>query len=325
MTMRHGGYMLVDKRGDMSSHTAVQIVRRTLGIGGRRGVKAGHAGTLDPFASGLLVVLIGRATRLMPYVVGHDKRYLLQIALGSRTDSDDRTGVVISDPADTTSPDDITNEQITVALREIAARTTQIPPNVSAIHIDGERAYRRVRAGETIEIPERPVRIDAIDVVGIDRSAAVPIVTVDVRCASGTYMRSIARDLGDLLECGAHAHELRRTEVGEWALDAPDEGGACTPAPAPDRVTGSDLRPALELIPTFTRVELTADQVEKISHGRAAHVDADPTHTDVAGIAPDGSLACIGTIHANGMLAPDSVFIDPPAETPSQSDAEAPS
>lgn len=298
------GYLLVDKPAGPSSHTAVQQVRRTLGIGGRRGTKAGHAGTLDPFASGLLLVLVGRATRLMPYVVGHDKRYEVHVRFGAASDTDDREGTL--DRSEAPRPDE---HAVRAAVPSLAAATEQLPPAVSALHVDGERAYRRVRRGETVEVPPRPVRFDAIELVGWHQPSSDedpgPLAVLDVRCATGTYMRALARDLGEAVGCPAYCEQLRRLEVGSWHVDG---------APAPDAVAPGDMRDALELLAKLQRIQLDDRQLATVAAGGRLSMPLEPLAGPVALVAPDGTLAAIAEPTSDGtLLQPRTVLVDPPA------------
>lgn len=297
------GYVLVDKPDGPSSHLAVQHVRRALGFGGRRGAKAGHAGTLDPFASGLLVVLLGRATRLMPYVVGHDKRYLVHVRFGAASSTDDREGELAT--SDEPRP---TRSAVADELPRLAAQVEQVPPAVSAIHVDGVRAYRRVRRGETVEIPARPVRFDAVELVEWREAGpddVGPCAVLDVRCATGTYMRALARDLGHAVGCDAHCEQLRRIEVGYW-----DVAGAS----APQEVTQHDVRDALELVPDLPRVLLDTGQLADVAAGRRLPVSLLEAGVQRAALlAPDGTLAAIGERTSDGTLVqPRTVLVDPP-------------
>jgi len=300
------GYLLVDKPVGPSSHAAVQQVKRALGLGGRRGTKAGHAGTLDPFASGLLVVLLGRATRLMPFVVGHDKRYLVGVRFGASSSTDDCEGELVVSTA--TPP---TEQAVRDAVEQLAASREQVPPAVSALHVDGERAYRRVRRGELVVVPPRPVRFDSIDLVGWRDAApgeAGPLVDLDVRCATGTYMRALARDLGELVGCPAYCEQLRRAEVGEWQVDG---------APAPADVTRACVRDARELIPDLPVLELDEVQLADVAAGRRLPMPSDLAGaTDVALVAPDGSLAALAVPTGDGtLLQPRTVLVDPAPAT----------
>jgi tRNA pseudouridine55 synthase len=290
------GFLLVDKPSGPSSHSAVQRVRRTLGLGGRRGTKAGHAGTLDPFASGLLVVLLGAATRLMPFVVGHDKRYLVDVRFGASSTTDDREGELTPTGAPLPS-----RAAVEAALPALAAATTQAPPAVSAIHVDGVRAYQRVRRGEVVDVPERTVRFDAIELVGFDGEVA----TLDVRCGTGTYIRALARDLGEAVGCPAHCSELRRLQVGEWSVDG---------AVPPGDVSRARVRDARELLHGMPELVLGDEaQLADVAAGR--RLSCPPALRDsstVALVAPDGSLAAIAVPTSDGtLLQPRTVLVHP--------------
>lgn len=300
------GYLLVDKPVGPSSHGAVQRVKRELGLGGRRGTKAGHAGTLDPFASGLLVVLLGRATRLMPFVVGHDKRYLVDVRFGASSDTDDATGTV--EPSDAPAPSEAF---VRDALGELATATEQVPPAVSALHIDGERAYRRVRRGELVEVPARPVRIDSIDVVEWEPpapGAAGPRVRLDVRCATGTYMRALARDLGVAVGCPAHCEALRRTEVGDWHV---------ADALSLDELAREHVRDSLDLVSGVPVLRLDDAQLATVAHGGRLDVpDAGSIGPHVALVGPDGTLAAIARPTSDGALLQPQTVLASPVDAP---------
>jgi tRNA pseudouridine55 synthase len=295
------GFVLIDKPVGPSSNMAVQLVRAALGVGGRRGTKGGHAGTLDPFADGLLVVLLGHATKLMPHIVGHDKRYLVGVTFGASSDTDDATGTLT--PSDAPLPN---IADVEAACARLAASTTQVPPAVSALHIDGKRAYARVRAGETVVVPARAVRIDAIEVLtmGDGPGDLVGTITLDVRCGTGTYMRALARDLGELVGCPAHCSTLRRTAVGEWSVDD---------AIAPDAVTADDVRPVdeLELMPT---VRIPEERLDDILQGRAFVHDGVIPADHVLGIGAAGPLAVL-TRDGETQLRTSSLLVDSPSVT----------
>lgn len=292
------GFVLVDKSVGPSSFAAVQQVRRTLGIGGRRGTKGGHAGTLDPFADGLLVVLLGRATRLMPLIVGHDKRYLVGVRFGASSDTDDLTGELV--PSAAPMPDEAAIE---AALATLRASTQQLPPAVSAIHIDGERAYERARRGESFDVPTRTVRFDAIDIVERRHAAdGATELVLDVRCGSGTYMRALARDLGALVGCPAHCSSLRRLEVGDWSVED------AVPA---EHVTLDDIRDPSDLVPQLPRVELDATQVRDAFHGRRVHPDHElATGTTAAALDDAGRLVAICEVLPGGQVQPRTMLVD---------------
>lgn len=208
--MTDSGLVIVDKDPGMTSHDVVARVRR---LAGTR--KVGHAGTLDPMATGVLVVGIERATRLLGHLMLTEKRYDATVRLGVSTTTDDAEGEVVS-TAEVTAGD----EEIRAAFATQVGDILQVPTAVSAIKIDGKRAYQRVRDGEEVELQARPVTVHALDVHDI-RRAGMDVVDVDisVRCSSGTYIRAIARDVGSALGVGGHLTALRRTAVGPYGLD----------------------------------------------------------------------------------------------------------
>lgn len=203
------GLLLVDKPSGLTSHDVVARTRRAAGT--RR---VGHAGTLDPMATGLLVLGIDRATRLLTYVVGVDKTYTATIRLGQSTVTDDAEGDVTQIHDAST----VGREQIESALRGLRGEIQQVPSAVSAIKIDGQRSYARVRAGEDVALPARPVSIRRFDVNGERREGSSIDLDVTVECSSGTYIRALARDLGTALGVGGHLTALRRTRVGPFEV-----------------------------------------------------------------------------------------------------------
>ena len=206
------GFLLVDKAGAMTSHDVVAMARKKLDT-----KKVGHAGTLDPMATGVLVLGVGIATRLLTYITDGKKAYEACISLGSATHTDDKDGDVIS----TATADQIGNiddQLITNELAKFVGTNKQRPSSVSAIKIDGKSAHARVRAGESVIIPERDVIIDEIVVKEIRHTAKEIEVDVSVTCSAGTYIRAIARDLGERLGIGGHLTSLRRTLVSPFTL-----------------------------------------------------------------------------------------------------------
>ena len=207
------GFLLVDKAGGMTSHDVVAMARKKLDT-----KKVGHAGTLDPMATGVLVLGVGIATRLLTYITDGKKAYQGKISLGSATHTDDKEGEVIF----TASEDklqSITDSQIKEQLASFVGNIKQRPSSVSAIKIDGKSAHARVRAGEDVDIPERDITIDEIDVKQITHLASSIEIDISVTCSAGTYIRAIARDLGEKLEVGGHLTELRRTLVSPFTLE----------------------------------------------------------------------------------------------------------
>ena len=207
------GFLLVDKAGGMTSHDVVAMARKRLDT-----KKVGHAGTLDPMATGVLVLGVGIATRLLTYITDGKKAYQGKISLGSATHTDDKEGEVIF-----TAPEDklqsITDSQIKEQLAGFVGNIKQRPSSVSAIKIDGKSAHARVRAGEDVDIPERDITIDEIEVKQISHLASSIEIDLSVTCSAGTYIRAIARDLGEKLEVGGHLTQLRRTLVSPFTLE----------------------------------------------------------------------------------------------------------
>lgn len=207
------GLIVVDKPGGMTSHDVVARIRRLA-----RTRRVGHGGTLDPMATGVLIIGVNRATRLLTYVIGSEKSYTGTIRLGESTVTDDAEGDVTA----TVSARGVTDEAIRAGLAVQTGEIDQVPSAVSAIKIKGERAYKRVREGETVDIPARRITVHRLEVLGIRRpeGGAVVDVDIDVTCSSGTYIRAIARDLGTALGVGGHLTALRRTAVGSMTLDS---------------------------------------------------------------------------------------------------------
>ena len=199
------GLVVVDKPGGMTSHDVVSRVRRLA-----RTRRVGHGGTLDPMATGVLVIGVNRATRLLTYVIGTRKRYLGTIRLGVSTVTDDAEGdVVASVPAS-----GVTDAALADGLAALRGDILQAPSAVSAIKVDGQRAYKRVRAGEEVALAARPVTVSRLDLLAVRRDGDVVDLDVDVECTAGTYIRALARDLGAGLGVGGHLTALRRTAVG---------------------------------------------------------------------------------------------------------------
>src|SRR5689334_14706836 len=202
------GLLLVDKAGGMTSHDVVARARRALSVR-----KVGHAGTLDPMATGLLLLGVGAASRLLGYVGGSDKTYEATIRLGQATVTDDREGEVLT----TTSTAGVSDDDVRAALAAQTGPLQQVPSSVSAVKVAGRRSYDRVRAGEAVELAPRSVTVHALDVHRIDRPTPDLIdVDVTVRCTAGTYIRAIARDAGAALGVGGHLTALRRTASGPF-------------------------------------------------------------------------------------------------------------
>jgi tRNA pseudouridine55 synthase len=246
------GVLVVDKPIGLTSHDVVQIIRKGTNI--RR---AGHTGTLDPRASGVLVILIGPAVRLSEYVSASDKRYQAVVRLGQSTDTYDADGRVVS-----TSPVNITEEEFENALKQFIGEIEQVPPPYSAVKVKGKKAYEMAREGEEVELLPRKIQVYNLDLL----EWAPPDAVIDVYCSSGTYVRSLAHDLGEALGCGAHLVGLRRTKSGRFTLrDAVPlrklresfENGTWY----------QHLIPAAEALSDWPAIELTQTQVDDVRHG----------------------------------------------------------
>ncbi|WP_431934814.1 tRNA pseudouridine(55) synthase TruB [Micromonospora sp. RP3T] len=253
--MSTDGLIVVDKPGGMTSHDVVARIRRLA-----RTRRVGHGGTLDPMATGVLVIGVGRATRLLTYVIGAGKSYAATIRLGQATVTDDAEGDVIA-TADTAG---VTDDAVRAALAALTGEIDQVPSAVSAIKINGERAYKRVRDGESVDLPARRVTVSRLDVLAIRRDTPdVVDVDVDVTCSSGTYIRAVARDAGLALGVGGHLTALRRTAVGGFAL-----AEAATLAQLEQRapeVVNLPLDAAAARF--FPRRDATAEEARTLSHG----------------------------------------------------------
>jgi tRNA pseudouridine55 synthase len=245
--------VVVDKPGGMTSHDVVARIRRLAHT--RR---VGHGGTLDPMATGVLVIGVERATRLLTYVIGREKSYLATIRLGEATVTDDAEGDVVAQA----SAAGVTEAAVRAALLDFVGDVDQVPSAVSAIKVNGVRSYKRVRIGEEVELPPRRIRIDRLDVTAVTRHDDLLDVEVEVECSSGTYIRAIARDLGATLGVGGHLTALRRTAVGGFTLaeaatlDELAERDDPVTLPLPEAVRR-----------TFARRDVDADEARVLSHG----------------------------------------------------------
>lgn len=274
------GILLVDKPAGLSSHAVVARVRHSLN---RK--RVGHAGTLDPMATGLLVVGVDAGTRMLTFLVGADKSYAATIRLGIGTDTDDATGTIL------TTPGYERVDSIEPALAQFRGAINQRPSAVSAIKVAGRRSYQRVRAGEAVELAERPVTVHSLDLVDVrrttDQHTGLSVVDVDVvmTVSSGTYVRAIARDLGAGLHSAGHLTALRRTSVGPFdvrdavALDDVDQD-------SPVHALGDVAR---RVLPALT---VSPDHVDAVSHGVRLPCDT-AAEGPVALLSPAGDLLAV--------------------------------
>jgi tRNA pseudouridine55 synthase len=264
------GLVVVDKPGGMTSHDVVARVRR---LAGTR--KVGHAGTLDPMATGVLVLGVNRATRLLGHLALADKRYDATVRLGVTTTTDDADGEVV----ETRPTDGVTEDAVRSALAAFVGEIDQVPSAVSAIKVDGKRAYARVRAGEEVDLPARRVTVHALEVTAVD----LPRVELAVHCSTGTYVRSIARDLGASLGVGGHLTALRRTTAGPFGL-----GDAHTLEELAERFTLTPIADAARA--AFAARDLDDTQAADVRVGRRLDLDLDAT---TALFAPDGEFLAL--------------------------------
>jgi tRNA pseudouridine55 synthase len=306
------GILVIDKPIGPTSHDIVGLVRRLAAT--RR---VGHGGTLDPFASGVLPVFLGRATRVVEFHLADRKGYRATVCFGASSTTDDLEGELT--PADGPAP---TREAVEQALPGFLGTISQRPPAYSAIKVGGRRAYAMARAGETVELKEREVTIDAIDLVSWDDSDADrPIAIVDVRCSAGTYVRALARDLGVALGNAAYLGALRRTAAGRFtedeaiSLDTVREAVADGPAGLLPL-----LRPVDDGLERFPVIELTEAEVDAVAHGQfvrpVSGIPVTAEHYRLRG--PGGRLVAIAIADPGGRLAPDKVLIAAPSGTPAE-------
>ncbi|GHF07741.1 tRNA pseudouridine(55) synthase TruB [Pseudolysinimonas yzui] len=268
-----GGILLLDKPQGPTSHDLVARTRRALGTR-----KVGHAGTLDPMATGLMILGVGSSTRLLTYLVGLDKEYTATIRLGQSTTTDDAEGEVVAE----TDASGVTPEAIAAEVTALTGEIAQVPSSFSAIKVDGRRSYDRARAGEEVDLPPRPVTVSEFAV--LSRRAEGPLLDLDVRVAvsSGTYVRALARDLGRALGVGGHLTALRRTRIGPFDI--------ATAVHPDDDLAAALLPPAEVAARLFPTVSMDADTTLALSQGKRVAVAVADAPV-VAALAPGGRLA----------------------------------
>ena len=294
------GFLAIDKAAGWTSHDVVAKVRRLTGV--RR---VGHAGTLDPFATGLLIVAIGKATRLIRFAQDTAKTYLTTLRLGLETDTLDPEGRVAASRNVETWP---SSETISAAIGRYVGTIRQTPPAHSAVHIDGKRAYEFARAGESVDIPAREVTIHSIAL----SCYAPPLIDLAIGCSTGTYVRSLARDIGRDLDTYAYCHSLRRTRSGLFDLSQ-----ALTIEELEKQLRlekWSDVAlPADIAVRSFPRIDLTAEQTERWYHGQSlsglpgtvAAIADSPVRVYGAG----GSFAGVGQVDQKRTMRPMLVYV----------------
>jgi tRNA pseudouridine55 synthase len=287
------GIVVVDKPAGVTSHDVVGRCRRIFGTR-----KVGHAGTLDPMATGVLVVGIERATKILGMLTTTDKSYAATIRLGQTTSTEDAEGEVLQ----TVSASGVTDAQIGDAVAALRGEIAQVPSAVSAIKVGGQRAYKLAREGQAVELAPRTVRIDRFDVLASRRHDDLVDVDVEVDCSSGTYIRALARDVGAALGVGGHLTALRRTRVGRFGLDQARTLDDLAESP---RLSYSLDQACLQ---SFPRRDLTAEEAEDTRHGRPLR----PAGIDgiYAATAPDGQVIALLT---DGQNRTKSVVVLRPA------------
>lgn len=291
------GILNINKPPEMTSRRVVDVVQRLV-----RPAKAGHGGTLDPLATGVLVVCVGSATRLITHVQQGRKAYRAEFLLGQTSNTDDVTGEVV--PVENPIPP--TCEEIAAGLQKYVGEIDQIPPQFSAVHVNGKRAYQLARAGEAVELKSRRIHVHGIERIDYQ----YPLLTLEIECGSGTYIRSIGRDLGTDLGCGAVMSGLIRTRVGPFSLESASELETLTAESLPKAIL-----PPITAVPHLPRYCCSAEELQNISYGRPIHptsVPPTPVPEDIADgpialVTPTGDLAAIAT-YQQGSFAPKQVF-----------------
>ena len=289
-TIYEHGFLVVDKEPGMTSHDVVAIARRALNTR-----KVGHAGTLDPMATGILVLGFNNGTRLLQYITDGDKSYQATIVLGASTITDDFEGEVIA----TADASAISDEQIHAQLNTMRGTFMQRPSSVSAVKVAGERAYDRVRAGEVVILDSREVTISQLDVLAIRHIGTKLEIDIEVTCSAGTYIRSIARDCGDGLKVGGHLSALRRTRVAGFGLDK----AVSLAALKSGEFSTLDLADVARS--TFPVREIALDEKLELSFGRT--LTPNPSQGIHAGISTANELIALLN-NVDGKAKPIAVF-----------------
>jgi tRNA pseudouridine55 synthase len=287
----NSGLVIVDKPAGWTSHDVVGRMRRLV-----KTRRVGHAGTLDPMATGVLVLGVGKATRLLGHLALTEKGYDATIRLGQSTNTDDAEGEVTA----TASAAGVTDAALRAGVAALTGPIRQVPPQVSAIKVNGERAYKMARKGEDVALAARPVTVREFAVLDVRRHGDVIDVDASVSCSSGTYIRALARDLGASLGCGGHLTALRRTRVGPYDLSAARTLDQLAEKP--------EILPMGEAVAAvFPRRDVTAEDARKVAHGGrlpAAGLGPGP----VGVFAPDGTLLAL-VEERGGLAKPLAVFV----------------
>jgi len=280
------GVLIIDKPPAMTSHDVVDAVRKRF-----RTKRVGHAGTLDPDATGVLMLGLGKATRFLSYAQASPKRYRTTAVFGVTTTTQDASGEIVEK-----LPVDINEHGVRAAMSSLTGEIEQIPPMVSAVKVGGERLYRKALRGESVERSARPVTIHQFELLSL--TADPPEAVLDVRCSGGTYVRTLVHDLGAKLGCGAHLRELRRIENG---------GFTDSEAVPLDAVDDSDLLPILDAVRELRRVEIDEDAARLVSHGRRLPLESgELSQGDAVAVVHGGELVAV-YVRKEDELVPDRV------------------
>ncbi|HEY2084483.1 MAG TPA: tRNA pseudouridine(55) synthase TruB [Mycobacterium sp.] len=288
----NAGLVVVDKPAGMTSHDVVGRCRRIFGT--RR---VGHAGTLDPMATGVLVIGIERATKILGLVTETSKSYAATVRLGQSTSTEDAEGELLQQ----VSAQNVTDEAIEATVAALRGDIAQIPSAVSAIKVDGQRAYRLAREGRTVELVARPVRVDRFEMLAVRRDGELVDVDVEVDCSSGTYIRALARDVGAALEVGGHLTALRRTRVGRFGVEEARSLDDLAEQP------GLSLTLDDACLLLFPHRQLTDEEADAVANGRAL----DPAAIDGVYAAHTADGRVIGLLRDDGARTKSVVVIRP--------------
>lgn len=301
------GVLIIDKPGGITSHDVVDRVRRALGL--RR---VGHCGTLDPFATGILVILLGRATRLQRFLVGQDKVYHGRIRLGYATDTQDATGKPRHAEG---ASNPVVDDRIPETLMSFLGEQQQVAPMYSAKRVEGERLYRRARRGEEVERKPHRVEIHRIDLLERDGGSfchnadGTVDLDVEIACSAGTYIRTLAHDLGERLGCGGHLHQLRRIRSGSFDLNRAVALSVLDDRQNLGRVK-QQIIPIDELDLGMGILQLSADQAGRIRHGQPIDVTGQAGAGLYRLAGPDGHLFAVGELLEGGRSVQPCLVLD---------------
>ena len=285
------GFLVLDKPAGLSSHGCVARVRRAYGL-----KRVGHGGTLDPAVTGVLPIALGPATRLLPYLSG-DKTYRGVVQLGVRTDSDVLEGEVL----ERQQPPQLASTDLEAALKPFRGVIQQRPPAISAVHVNGQRAYKLARAGESVELQARPVSVHRLELLHWDPELGR--LELEVACSAGTYIRSLARDLGEALGCGGCLAQLQRTEALGFKLEQSVSWEQLEAVPPPALVD------PLEALSHLQQHQLTTEALAGWRCGRLQACEPTwPIDAPVVVVGPDGNLAGMARVQASGQLQPRLVL-----------------